>query len=122
MFNLADSASPKSPAGLYFLSLRRPGRSRSLHCSDRQSLSWAFAVPCVSRKSRVKQGGFQGVNPPPVFITLKQEREQVKIWDTAGVPKPKSYLDLILSLQSKVFKSAAPFNLPTSLLPSTADR
>lgn len=85
----------------------------------KQSLSCTLASV---RKPGIKQGGFQGVNPPPVFGTAKEKREQIKIWDTTGVPKPKSYLDTLFSLQSEVFKSVALFYLPPSLLLSSADR
>lgn len=79
------------------------------------------SASCV-RKPGIKQGGFQGVNPPPVLGTAKEKREQIKIWDTTGAPKPKSYLDTIFSLQSEVFKTVAVFYLPASLLPSSPDR
>lgn len=63
----------------------------------------------MPRKPGVKHGDFPGVNLPQVLGTLKQEREQVKIWDTTGDPTLKSYLDRILSLQSKAFRSLALF-------------
>lgn len=64
---------------------------------------------------------FNGLKPP-VLGTAKEKREQIKIWDTTGVPKPKSYLGTIFPLQSEVFKSVSLFYLPASLLPSSADR
>lgn len=98
---------PSALQGLYFSSLWKLGRSRVTALPDKQSLFRALAAPHTSRKSRVKQGGFPGVNPPPVFGTVKQESKHVKIWDVTGVPKPYSCLDMNLSLQSKVFKSVA---------------
>lgn len=113
---------PSALQGLYFSSLWKLGRSRVTALPDKQSLSRALAAPHISRKSGVKQEGLPGVNPPPVFSTAKQESKQVKIWDATRVPKPYSYLDINLSLQSKVFKSVALFYLPALRLPSPANR
>lgn len=120
--NHTDCAFPKSPAGPTFLihEKAREGESQEL-LSQAVPLLYISSASCI-RKPGIKQGGFQGVNPPPVFGTAKEKRERIKIWDTTGVPKPKSYLDTIFSLQSEVFESVAPCYLPASLLPSSADR
>lgn len=123
MFNHVGCVSPKSPAGPVFL-ISVEARKEKSHCTS--LTSGPFPVLLQYRAPLGNLGSnkeaFKGLIYLSVLSPAEQEREQVEIWGTTVVPEPKSYLDIILSLQSKVFKSVAPFHLPALLLPSSAHR